>query len=1602
MAAVASKLSKEKPQENAVFRHYVGCDEKSVDLDDLLFRLHKFTMTVCPEKVQDADDLLLGAKQNTFSTLLRMIASSERRVFIFIDGINQMQPSALFPQPLTFSWLPRTTPKNVAVIVSSTIQIPGIQSSLNLGALSNSEIQEIASLYLSKSRKKLEGPQLQYIDGSLSLEVKISRETREIIPLRQIPGPLDPSIYELQQRTKPPGNTAQPLFLRLFLDDIRAFGLYEELNPHICALLLHENVVRLYMEILGSWEDQLVATLDTNDSSVDKMKGREAIRLISCVLYVSDVGLSAEEMKAFLNQQACDIPEEIWLPVFMMMCESLFSVNGRFKHYHQQFRDAVKAKYMREPGYEEKIRFEYAKMNSKLVALDTSEQKEWRPRLRRSSQSSTSLLPTPLSMKSEVLDLPVKNEAPEEPNTFPDIQSLNESKKESTPLVLFNNEFDSRLIPETIAQYHAIKEHKHMVGLMKLESVFFHMMGDFRNRSNFLRYWRDLALYGYDPKSYYEPWLQDLDSLGDLTTSFFIALGEYEPLRDNLQVLIQKEKDFLSDPSVTLVLVEKQAKLAFAYHKLKDNPSAISHYRYCINFLEDCIAKATGDPTAKKVVFKPAYSQYNMAYLHLYLTCLIELAELFIREQLIQDSSKYIELALQILRENETPGNKMFSLINTRCLVANAKVKYLLSCSTDQSTESVAIVMAEAISSITNQSSADDPLLYDCHIMQGQLSLRAGASQYKSGVKSFIEAYRVAATNFGETDYRCHSAIKIIRDFAYPLGDGERTERLESINTILDQEIASMTDPVFQISAYFHLVEDCMRYHRGSREADKYLRLYENTFQSLYASDPVKLAASHTQLGNLFLNLNPPQYERAASALLTAAKKLAEGKEYQAACTQLAESVIEFYNRNQILQGDTLRQYWMSLKPFGTIGNQALEFIDRMIYICFLMKRESHAVSCMHNKIDLLGADKGAQAECWKEMGDVHVKNQNQPNAIISYNQAIQLYKATNAAPMKRLEVYRSLCRALSTVNFSLATSSFEKCISYAETHRLLEPGDLALMMVDFGDACYRRDQYDSGDALFSRAQQLSHRMGSRQRATVYKKIGDAMLFAHKSSHQDFERYYELSVAEMRRAGTSTADDLRELSTSISDVLHMKGHHTTARKYTSQATQALPSSPEPTVRKFTSKGFTPTKASPQAQTTPPRSAFEIISKRNLFPESTSPKTPPKTPPTREELSESAMKIFDEVAKICSHVSREEGFEFCRQVADFHIQSGRYRLAENVYSKALSRYNSSEVHHNIAYLKSQIGLIHFLTGNFDPAIDSLKEAEAIYRSLFPDTNNPDLIACLERLNEVTFARDRTIAQSVKDKQLALIRDQESSKSPSPTLRRSYVRMAKLCLEAGDQKLASEYEKKAMGEIKGQDETLKGEIFLYLAELSLHEMKNSSISKRGASLEKTLQYFTNALESYRQYAAQSPVFSKIYNKIGDAYLLADRYEEAHEQYRLSLQVLTATRSEDTSFGAEAFASLAKYHTKVGNYKMALENYDKAEATYLHSLSDNSIVVAEILLEKCRIFCQVRQYSTARSLLLKAMDQYSRFESARRDMEPRLKSMLTKIDTQMAKSG
>ena len=272
-------------------QHYIGATPYSADWAAMLRRLmgefkRHFNIQ---HDIPDKPDAL----RSVFPNWLHM-AAAKGRIVLVLDALNQLEDRDGAPDLV---WLPPVMPENVRLVVST---LPGRPldeikkrhwPTLEVGPLSQAERDKLIGEYLAQYAKALSPVHVQRIAAA--------------------------------------PQSANPLYLRVLLGELRLFGEHERLEARINHYLQAESPRDLYRKVIARWEQ-------------DYGSGTTLVGDTLRLLWAARRGLSETELLQALGKNDEPLPRAAWSPLYLAMSDALVNRGGLLTFAHDFLCTAVR------------------------------------------------------------------------------------------------------------------------------------------------------------------------------------------------------------------------------------------------------------------------------------------------------------------------------------------------------------------------------------------------------------------------------------------------------------------------------------------------------------------------------------------------------------------------------------------------------------------------------------------------------------------------------------------------------------------------------------------------------------------------------------------------------------------------------------------------------------------------------------------------------------------------------------------------------------------------------------------------------------------------------------------------------------------------------------------------------------------------------------------------------------------------------------------------------------------------------------------------------------------------------------------------------------
>ena len=331
----ARKYREGHPDDFMVF-HYIGGTADSADYAKILRRImEEIQARYEPKEKGRVGDkerpLSIGTKEDEIPTDPKKVveqfplwlakAAARGRFILVLDALNQLEDKDNAPD---LGWLPHFFPGNVRVILSTLTaeKERGFTAEGAEGAKEQAWRRQYEAL-------KKRGWQTVHVELLTREERKRLIEGYLARFARKLSTDAVDKIIAAQQ-------TANPLYLKALLDELRVYGDHDTLGQRIDHYLQAGTIDALYEKILERYE---------GDYEHDR-KG--LVRDVMSHIWASRRGLSEAELRELLGKENEPMPRAYWSPLYLAAEESLVSRSGLLSFFHDYLRKAVEDKYLRD------------------------------------------------------------------------------------------------------------------------------------------------------------------------------------------------------------------------------------------------------------------------------------------------------------------------------------------------------------------------------------------------------------------------------------------------------------------------------------------------------------------------------------------------------------------------------------------------------------------------------------------------------------------------------------------------------------------------------------------------------------------------------------------------------------------------------------------------------------------------------------------------------------------------------------------------------------------------------------------------------------------------------------------------------------------------------------------------------------------------------------------------------------------------------------------------------------------------------------------------------------------------------------------------------
>lgn len=287
--------------------HFIGSTQDSTNPSYILRRImlelkrNATTAPNLPEKVPIEPEVI---RQDFPDWIAR--AASTSRLILIMDGLNHLEEDGAGE----LGWLPDHLPSNCRLILSTT---PG--HSLEATRRRGWDEMIVSPLSVNERRQLL-------VEFLAQFGRRLGRDHTD-------------QINSAEQ-------TANPLFLRTMLEELRQFGEHERLGERIAYYLRAQTLTQLFDRILQRLEEDYQPELDL---------ARKSLSWIACARY----GLSESELLEMLGGSGQPMPFRKWTPFSLAIEPYMVNSSGLLDFATPYLRQAVEERYVATPQLKQQV-----------------------------------------------------------------------------------------------------------------------------------------------------------------------------------------------------------------------------------------------------------------------------------------------------------------------------------------------------------------------------------------------------------------------------------------------------------------------------------------------------------------------------------------------------------------------------------------------------------------------------------------------------------------------------------------------------------------------------------------------------------------------------------------------------------------------------------------------------------------------------------------------------------------------------------------------------------------------------------------------------------------------------------------------------------------------------------------------------------------------------------------------------------------------------------------------------------------------------------------------------------------------------------------------
>jgi nephrocystin-3 len=304
-----------------VHEHYLGASADAADPNALVRRLIEFI-----QRATGSTEDIPGDPQKLMDSLPIWLATASawarkrKTCFIFVlDSLNSLT------EQQDLRWWPAFLPRGITMLVSC---LPGPVHDALKGKTEALPEQDKPPQWKTVTVRPLTKAQ-----SATLLNTYLARFNKKL-------------PKQMVKQVQAHSLSTNPLFLRTLAEELRLFGVHEELQKRLDHYLTSQTIDDLFERVL---------------ERVEKDCGKKQVKAAMTALWASRAGLTEKEILGVAK-----ITPVLWATMRHMLDEPLLEINGRINFAHDYIRIGVKDRYAHTPESQQLAHLELARYFSRL------------------------------------------------------------------------------------------------------------------------------------------------------------------------------------------------------------------------------------------------------------------------------------------------------------------------------------------------------------------------------------------------------------------------------------------------------------------------------------------------------------------------------------------------------------------------------------------------------------------------------------------------------------------------------------------------------------------------------------------------------------------------------------------------------------------------------------------------------------------------------------------------------------------------------------------------------------------------------------------------------------------------------------------------------------------------------------------------------------------------------------------------------------------------------------------------------------------------------------------------------------------------------------